>query len=207
MRSIVLTLGNEVHHLRYPFQVVEDIDQLLKGGFYSVFNREADVPTCHLLLWAGLQHEGVTYEQAGYYLICEGATYKNIPLIGFWKKIVDALTLDKWISIGEGEDDQKNDAPLREVIADMEQIALSEFNMKPEEFYGITPREFGLYRDKYGLRDNYRAGLICATLANTTVRKPGGGAWQPEDFIRTGTVQKIQTAEEQAAIMASMFRG
>jgi len=211
MRSTVLTVGNQVKHLRYPFSVVEDLEQILPNGFYSIFDMEAELPTCHLLLWAGLQHEGVSYQESGVYLISEGAAYDPIVLIGFWKKITDALTLDKWISIGTQKDKGKGDdgdpVPLSETIADMERIALSELNISSAEFYGLTPREFELMREHAGLRDNTRTGLVCATIANCSVPKKDSRPWAPEDFIRTGRKPKVQSVDDQIALFNAAMGG
>jgi hypothetical protein len=204
VRSVLVVIGGRIHHLRYPIAAIEDIDQVLPDGFLSVFDREADVQTCHLLLWAGLQHDATTYEGAGRMLIREGAVYDPIVLMGFWKRITDALMNDEWVDITRSDG---TGAPqtLKEYILEMERIAVAEMDMNPVEFYGITPREFRILRENHGLRANRRAGLICATMANIHARGKDDPVFTPKDFIRTGEVTRPQTAEEQAAVLAGVF--
>jgi hypothetical protein len=204
VRSVLVAIDGKPRHLRYPIASIEDIDQVLPGGFLSVFDREADLQTCHLLLWAGTQHDGTTYTAAGHMLIDEGAAYDPIVLIGFWKKITDALVNDGWVSVerSDGSGPQKT---IGEIISEMERIAIAEMDMNPVELYGLTPREFNLIRENHGLRANRRAGLICATMANIHARGKNDRAFAAGDFIRTGEVPKPQTAAEQAAILQEVF--
>ena len=203
MRSVLVTIGGEIRHLRYPISVIEDIDQILPDGFFSVFDREADIQTAHLLLWGGLCHEAITYEDAGCILITEGAAYDPIILIGFWKKITDALINDGWVSITRG--DSGEPVTIKETILEMERLAVSEMDMRPADFYGITPREFGIMRNNYGLSANRRTGIICATMANIHARGKDSEPFKPGDFIYTGERKKAQTAEEQAAILGGLL--
>ncbi|MFA5347758.1 MAG: hypothetical protein WC294_06445 [Methanoregula sp.] len=208
MYAIPIKIGTELRHLRYPFGIITDIDYILPEGFFSIFDMEADIPTCHLLLYAGLCHEGVTYEQAGMMLVDDGAAHDMITLVGYWKKITDALTFDEWISIGANTQGEPGIArTLSEEIDDMEKEAIGKLDISLSDFYGITPREFNLLREKKGIADNHRTGLICATLANALVPKKHGGVWRVSDFVGTGESVKVQTAEEQAAVLSAAFEG
>ncbi len=208
MYAIPIKIGTELHHLRYPFGIITDIDYILPEGFFSIFDLDADIPTCHLLLYAGLCHEGVTYEQAGLMLVEDGAAHDVITLIGYWKKITDALTFDSWISIGTNAPGEPGVVySLSEEIGEMEKEAIGKLDMSLSDFYGITPREFNLLRERKGIADNHRTGLICATLANALVPKKHGGTWKVSDFVSTGEPVKVQTAEEQAAVLSAAFEG
>jgi hypothetical protein len=167
---------------------------------------EADIPTCHLMLYAGLAHEGVTYEQAGMMLVNDGAVHDTITLIGYWKKITDALTFDTWISIepkapGSGEGESKT---LTEAVAEMEREAVGKLDISIGDFYGLTPREFNLMLAQKGNADNIRAGLICATVANALVPKKHGKVWKVSDFVRTGEKPRVQTVDEQRAALSAI---
>ena len=210
MRSVPFLFGNDIRHLRYTFGAVEDIDALVPGGFMSIFGREADIGIAHLLLWAGLQHEQIGYEDVGYYLISSNAVRDDSVLLDIFGKVTLALTNDEWISVEQRDpDDERERKTIAEIIQDVERVAASDLNLKPSELYGITPREFNLMREQYGLRDNFRAGLICATMANIHCRKQSGPEFEPQDFIRCGerAVSRSQTPEQQAAIMRGMFGG
>lgn len=203
MRSVPFLFDGDIHHLRYTFGSVSDLNALVPGGFMSIFKREADTQIAHLLLWAGLCHEKISYEDVGYYLISSNAIRDDSVLLDIWKKISLALTNDEWISV---EERSPSDGPGRtfdEMIGDMERIAASDFNMTPSELYGLTPREFNLMQESYGLRDNLRVGIVCATNANIHC-KHDGRDFEPSDFIRCQK-PRGQTPQEQAAIMRGIF--
>jgi hypothetical protein len=206
MYSTPIKIGTDLHHLRYPFGIVTDIDHILPEGFFSIFDMEADIPTCHLMLYSGLAHEGVTYEEAGMMLVEDGACQNVVTLVGYWKKITDALTLDNWISIETKTPGTEGESKtLAETVEDMEKEAIGKLDLTISEFYGITPREFNLMLAQKGMADNHRTGMICATIANCHVQKKTGGTWTPSDFVRTGEPVKVQTAEEQKALLSAAF--
>jgi len=206
MHSIPIKIGSDLHHLRYPISAVTELNMIIPGGFYSVFDMDADIETCHLLLYYGLRHEGVTYEQAGMMLVYEGAAYDSIALVGFWKKITDALVLDSWISVEQSkpESARSETATMEETIADMEREAVGKLNISISDFYGLTPREFNVMLEKKGASENWRAGLICATIANALVPKKSGGVWQVSNFIHTGETPKVQTVDQQRMILSEL---
>lgn len=209
MRSIPIVIGNTVRHLRYTFSAIEDVNQLLPGGFLSVFEREMDIGITHLLLWAGLQNE-VSYEDIGFYLISENAIRDDVVLASIWKKITYALINDAWISNPDEKEENKesdNHKTLPEIIQSVERIAASDFNLLPEELYSLTPREFSILQKDFGLRDNTRAGLICATMANIHAKR-SGRPFEPKDFIRVSHAEseKPQTLEEQSAVLGEILR-
>lgn len=205
MIGIPIKIGHDLYHLRYPFGVVADLEYIIPDGFYSVFDLDADITACHTLLYAGLKHHGISYMQAGEMMINEGAVYDPITLLGFWKKITDALTFDKWISVEVGT--EKSEEPpktLTESIEEMEREAIGKLDISLTEFYGLTPREFNIMLEQKGMADNTRAGLICATVANALVPKKGHGIWKASDFVRTGEKPVVQTAEQQKAILSAI---
>lgn len=172
----------------------------------AVFSRELDLSITHLLLWAGIS--GATYEEIGYYLISEGVAYDEKPLETVWQRITEALVNDCWLSVEEPEDRTEGEnRTLPEIISDLECQAL-EYGILPSDFYGLTPREFIVILDHYGIKANYRAGLICSTIAQIQSPKQSGGNWEPRDFIHCGERQShSQTPEQQATIMRSVFGG
>lgn len=207
MRSVPIILNKTVRHLRYTFRAAEDIDQLVPGGFLSVFGRDMDVGITHLLVWAGLQHEGVSYEEIGTYLISENAVYDETVLEQIWKKITYALINDRWLA---GEDKEPSSGerptPLPEILKELERAAL-EYNIYPEDFYGFTPREFHIIQNNFGLRDNIRTGILCSIQANIHCKKPSGRPFEPRDFIRVGPAEPPQTVEQQVATLTDIFGG
>lgn len=196
--------GSDIRHLRYTFGSVSDLNALVPGGFMAIFRKEADAQIAHLLLWAGLQHEHISYEDVGYYLISSNAIRDDSVLLDIWRKVSLALTNDEWIAVEERtEGDRTPGKTFDEMIEDIERIAASDFNMSPSELYGLTPREFNLMQESYGLRDNLRVGIVCATNANIHC-KHDGKDFEPSDFIRCQK-PRGQSVQEQAAIMRGAF--
>lgn len=171
----------------------------------SVFEREAGVQICHLLLWAGF--ENMPYDEVGLVLS------QHPDLTSLWRAITYALINDEWINVTAKKDDPKEDGEhkmIGSLIKELERLAISDLNMKPMDFYALTPREFNLLLDNCGLRDNLRAGLICATMANIHARKENDRPYEPGDFIRCGSPASRkdgQTAQEQSAIVNTIFGG
>jgi hypothetical protein len=209
MRSVPIIIDKTIRHLRYSFGAIEDVDALLPGGFDSVFKREADIGMTHLLLFEGLKHEGITYDEVGFYLINSNAIRDPKILESIWKKIIYAFVNDKWIDPDEDKNESTKDikiTSLADAILGVENLAI-QHSILPHELYALTPREFSLIRDYYGLKDNFRAGLICATTANVHVSKKGGDPFLPNDFIRVSDPEPPQSVDDQSEILAQVFGG
>lgn len=67
-----------------------------------------------------------------------------------------------------------------------------------EEFWRLSPRQFGALLERHNeeqRKEDWRAGMIAATIANA-LRGKKGKAYQAEDFMP----RKAQTWQEQLAI-------
>ena len=208
MYSTLLFLDRP-RHLRYDIQAVLDLDQLLLGGFDSVFTMEADIEALRLIYWAGLKHEDPTLSISG-----EGGTGDilfNAIHGGIWtfdnlmKEFTKTILADEWISPPkERKEDTGEKFTIQDYIAKMEAMNYEYLNLKPKDFYGITPREFNLMMDTAMELDNKRFGILCATVANCSgAKKKDGTAFSIDDFFYTkdrvvkqspGTIKNILTA-------------
>jgi hypothetical protein len=191
MYSTLLFLDRP-RHLRYDMQAVLDLDQLLLGGFESVFSMEADMSALKLIYWVGLKHEDTHLRTSG-----EGGTgdiLQNAMVSGPWtceslvRQFTKAVLSDGWISPPKPKTERVNadgeKFTIQDYILRLESLNYEYVKLKPKDFYGITPREFHLMLDVAGTVGNQRAGMICATVANCSgAKKAGGGAFKVDDFF------------------------
>ena len=87
-------------------------------------------------------------------------------------------------------------------------FGLINLRLSDYQLWQLTLKEFGLLVDRYlesEERNDRRAGRICALLANINRDpKKRQKPYNEDDFIPRGQERKIQTAEEQKAILAGI---
>jgi len=177
MYSTLIVL-DKPRHLRYTFGVISDFEQAIPGGFMNLFECEVSgengFRVCRDILYAGMKWEDphLTIPDTGTMLL-------YFDRIAIWDKIFKALGYDGWISKKEGNEP----VTTKEFLDEVEKIAYGDLHLSPHELYALTPREFNLILEKYGEIENYRVGLVCATIMNSVGGKKGGEAYQVSDFI------------------------
>jgi hypothetical protein len=178
MYSTLIVL-DKPRHLRYTFGVISDFEQAIPGGFTNLFEMEVSGDTgfrvCRDILYAGIKWEDPTLT-----IPDTGTLLLPIDILAVWDKIFKALGYDGWISKRV-----KDEKPVStsEFLDEVEKIAYGDLHLSPTELYALTPREFNLILEKYGDIENYRIGMICATIMNSVGGKKGGDAYQVSDFI------------------------
>ena len=211
MYSTILFLDRP-RHLRYDIQAVLDLDQILKGGFVSVFKMEADFDTLKLILWLGLKHEDPELKISGIGGVGD-ILYNTITCGHIWtedmlfKEFTKQILNDGWILV----DNKKADIQMtiKEYILKMEELNYQFIHLMPKDFYAITPREFSLMIDNSQLISNHNIGLLCATYANCSgATKAGGGSWQVSDFVNVPrNKEKRQSPEQMKNVLNAAFMG
>ena len=99
------------------------------------------------------------------------------------------------------------------MIAEYEPSAYGIGNLKPNEFWAMTPAEFNPYiqarvkREEENIKmDNERVGLICAILQNgipTGSPKKGARVHKPSEYF--GTSEKIEQKPQAQRIFDTMM--
>ena len=205
MHSTLIIL-DKPRHLRYTFETITELDQIIPGGFYNLFKYpikgESGFRVLRDMLYAGLKWEdsSLTIQNMGLILLYFSCDDKNV-LLGLWKKVFDTLDYDKWTNnLKETKKKQvEKESEIQtvsELMDEIEKVAYSTLRLSPSELYALTPREFTLILDGYGELENRRAGMICATIMNSVGGKKGGGAFKISDFISSKTEPQIMSDEE-----------
>jgi len=216
-----LILLDKPRHLRYTFDAIGEIDQLIPGGFLNLFKLSSSGESGFLilrdLLFAGLKWEdkNLTIQEMGsilYYFSCNNEE----ELLKVWKIVFDTLDYNEWTqSINKKKEptdnkDSQAQTPLtiKEMLDEIEKIAYGTFLLTPAELYALTPREFSIYINNFGEVENHRVGLICATIMNSQGGKNDGTAFTKWDFIgRDKKPVKIMSDEEIRNTLRGMFGG
>jgi len=210
MYSTILFLDRP-RHLRYDIQAVLDLDQILKGGFMSLFIMQDDINALKLIFWAGLRHEdpqlnitGDTGIEKILETVIEDGKWTTESLV---KEFSRQIVNDGWI-LPHGK---KSETPMtiQEYILRMEELNYQFIHLTPKDFYAITPREFSLMIDNSQVISNHNIGLLCATYANCSgATKAGGGSWQVSDFVNVPRdKEKRQSPEQMKNVLNAAFMG
>lgn len=199
MYSTLIVL-DKPRHIRYTFDSVNELEQAIPGGFLNFFRYTVKGDTgfrvLRDILFAGLKWEDSTLTLADLGSILFYLSNGNIDeLLGIWKKVFDALDYDEWTSYKPT--DKVDDITIRELFDQVEEIAYGTLGLQPSQLYALTPRELNLMLENFGEVDNYRTGMICATIMNSVGGKKGGGSFQVEDFIKVkGKKHKVMSEDK-----------
>ena len=208
MYSTILFLDRP-RHLRYDIQAVLDLDQMLEGGFTSIFALKADMSALQLILWAGLKHEDPTLMIGGEKGM--GQIIYDSILYGVWtyelliKQFTVQLVNDGWIMTERHEPKSKGDIlSIRQYINTLEGFNFEFLQMHPKDFAALTPREVTKLIEHSRDESNHMTAMICSVYAACSgASKQGGGTWELSDFLpQKGP--KRQTAEEMKQILLNM---
>lgn len=201
MYSTLIVL-DKPRHLRYTFGVISDFEQAIPGGFMNLFKMsyqgENGFRVLRDILYAGIKWEdnSLTIPDVGMILL-----YNSVDLLAVWNKIFIALNYDEWTST----EYKKKEEPLSisELLDEVETIAYGMLHLTPDQLYALTPRELNIMLENYGEVENYRTGMICATIMNSVGGKGHNQAYQVSDFIGSKKVKKMSDEEIQKNIMAA----
>jgi hypothetical protein len=200
MYSTLIVL-DKPRHIRYTFAAINELEQAIPGGFLNFFKYtvkgETGFRVLRDILYAGLKWEDSTLTLSDLGGVLFYHSNGNIEeLLGVWKKVFDAMDYDEWTSYKPTNKEQE-DITITELFEQVEEIAYGTLKIQPSQLYALTPRELNLMLENYGEIDNYRTGMICATIMNSVGGKKGGGSFQVEDFIKLkGKKHKVMSDEK-----------
>jgi hypothetical protein len=205
MYSTLLFL-DKPRHLRYDIQAILDLDQLLPGGFKTIFAMGANLDALRIIFWAGLKHEDnvITFDQVEEYLkegIAAGWTLEKLVEI-----FAHTLWEQGWLS--KSQEKSKEPVTVENTISQMEEINYKRIHLTPREFYAITPQEFIKMTDFWNEYEDRQTALICATICNANgATKPGKLPFEIEDFMpkKKLITGKKQTAEQMRSILTGAW--
>jgi hypothetical protein len=201
MYSTLLFLDRP-RHLRYDLQAVIDLDQLLPGGFRTVFVMNANLDALKIIFWAGLKHEdNLSLDQVGEILksaLVNGWTIEKLLEI-FTRTIWD----QGWLSKSQGE--PTTAIIIEDIIKQMEEVNYKMIHFTPKDFYAITPQEFIKIYELWNDNENRNTALICATVCNASgATKTGGIRFTVDDFLPMSK-PNVQTPEQMKNILMGAF--
>jgi hypothetical protein len=153
------------------------------------------------ILYAGMKWEDISLSipDVGMILL-----YNNVDMLSAWKKVFDALDYDEWTSNSRNAKSDKS-LSINELLDEVERIAYGTLRLTPDQLYALTPRELNLILEGFGEVENYRVGMVCATIMNSVGGKGQGQAYQVSDFVNTKKTPKIMSDEEIANNLKAAF--
>ncbi len=199
MYSTLIVL-DKPRHLRYTFGVISDFEQAIPGGFMNLFKMsctgENGFRICRDILYAGLKWEdnSLTLPLTGQIMTETGCLYSVPEILNIWNKIFKALDYDEWTSTRPQTNKEHLTVP--ELLNEVEKIAYGTLRIQPSELYALTPREFNIMLENFGEVENYRVGMICATIMNSVGGKGHGTAYKISDFVNVKKETKVMSEEE-----------
>ena len=208
MYSTLIVL-DKPRHIRYTFAAINELEQAIPGGFLNFFKYtvkgETGFRVLRDILYAGLKWEDSSLTLSDLGGILFYFSNGNIDeLLGIWKKVFDAMDYDEWTSYKPKQEQETVTIP--ELFEQVEEIAYCTLKIQPSQLYALTPRELNIMLENFGEIDNYRTGMICATIMNSVGGKKGGAAFQVDDFIKLkGKKHKIMSDKQIKETLMNAF--
>lgn len=202
MYSTLLFLDRP-RHLRYDLQSVVDLDQLLPGGFKTIFTMKSNLDALRIIFWAGLKHEDIDLDFG------KTEEYLHSALEHGWtiEKFIEIFTYTLWNQGWLSKSGEKSKEPvnIETLISRMQEMNYKYLHFTPKEFYAITPQEFIDMIEMWGEQDNHNTALICSVIANCSgAKKANNRPFEIDDFM-PNRKPKVQTPEQMKNILMGAF--
>ena len=204
MYSTLLFL-DKPRHLRYDILAVVDLDQLIPGGFKSIFKMKVNMDSLKIIFWAGLKHEDKDLDLNRVETILTSVLDKG------WteEKLIEIFSRTIWDQGWLSKSQDKTDKPftIENLILDMEKVNYKYLHFQPRDFYALTPQEFIKILDVWNDKEDRDLALLCVTTAQCAgATKTGGVAFTIDDFIPQKSKPQ-QSADQMKNILMNAFGG